>query len=71
MRRSTTPARAGRRLAGDAIPCDTGRRGTKQGLTEFLFRGRGVSHTLLLAFSVGMNIAIVVVNLLLGLARSG
>jgi glycosyltransferase 2 family protein len=50
------------------FPATPGGAGTKQGLTEFLFRGRGVSHTLLLAFSVGMNIAIVVVNLLLGLA---
>jgi uncharacterized membrane protein YbhN (UPF0104 family) len=50
------------------FPATPGGAGTKQGLTEFLFRGRGVSHTLLLAFSVGMNIAIVVTNLLLGLA---
>jgi uncharacterized membrane protein YbhN (UPF0104 family) len=53
------------------FPATPGGAGTKQGLTEFLFRGRGVSHTLLLAFSVGMNIAIVVVNLLLGLAAIG
>ena len=50
------------------FPATPGGAGTKQGLTEFLFRRRGVSHTLLLAFSVGMNIAIVIVNLLLGLA---
>ena len=50
------------------FPATPGGAGTKQGLTEFLFRGRGVPHTLLLAFSVGMNIAIVVTNLLLGLA---
>lgn len=49
------------------FPATPGGAGTKQGLTEFLFRGRGVSHTLLLAFSVGMNIALVVVNLLMGL----
>ena len=49
------------------FPATPGGAGTKQGLTEFLFRGRGVSHTLLLAFSVGMNIAIVVVNLVMGL----
>jgi uncharacterized membrane protein YbhN (UPF0104 family) len=49
------------------FPATPGGAGTKQGLTEFLFRGRGISHTLLLAFSVGMNIAIVVVNLLMGL----
>jgi uncharacterized protein (TIRG00374 family) len=53
------------------FPATPGGAGTKQGLTEFLFRRSGVSHTLLLAFSVGMNIAIVVVNLLLGLAAIG
>jgi uncharacterized membrane protein YbhN (UPF0104 family) len=53
------------------FPATPGGAGTKQGLTEFLFRGRGVSHTLLLAFSVGMNIAIVVTNLLLGLVAIG
>ena len=53
------------------FPATPGGAGTKQGLTEFLFRGRGVGHTLLLAFSVGMNIAIVVVNLLMGLAAIG
>jgi uncharacterized protein (TIRG00374 family) len=53
------------------FPATPGGAGTKQGLTEFLFRGRGVSHTLLLAFSVGMNIAIVVVNVLMGLIAIG
>jgi uncharacterized protein (TIRG00374 family) len=53
------------------FPATPGGAGTKQGLTEFLFRGRGVSHTLLLAFSVGMNIAIVLVNLLMGLIAIG
>ncbi len=53
------------------FPATPGGAGTKQGLTEFIFRGRGASHTLLLAFSVGMNIAIVVTNLLLGLAAIG
>ena len=53
------------------FPATPGGAGTKQGLTEFLFRHRGVPHTLLLAFSVGMNITIVVVNLLLGLAAIG
>jgi uncharacterized protein (TIRG00374 family) len=53
------------------FPATPGGAGTKQGLTEFLFRGRGVSHTLLLAFSVGMNLAIVVVNLLMGLIAIG
>jgi uncharacterized membrane protein YbhN (UPF0104 family) len=53
------------------FPATPGGAGTKQGLTEFLFRGRGVPHTLLLAFSVGMNITIVVVNLLMGLIAIG
>jgi len=53
------------------FPATPGGAGTKQGLTEYIFRGRGVSHTLLLAFSVGMNIAIVVANLVLGLAAIG
>jgi uncharacterized membrane protein YbhN (UPF0104 family) len=49
------------------FPATPGGAGTKQGLTELLFRGRGASHTLLLAFSVGMNIAITIANLLLGM----
>jgi glycosyltransferase 2 family protein len=49
------------------FPATPGGAGTKQGLTEFLFRGRGESHALLLAFSVGMNIAITITNLVLGL----
>jgi len=53
------------------FPATPGGAGTKQGLTEFLFRGRGVSHTLLLAFSVGMNIAITVANLVFGLIAIG
>jgi uncharacterized protein (TIRG00374 family) len=53
------------------FPATPGGAGTKQGLTEFLFRGRGVGHTLLLAFSVGMNIALTVVNLLLGIIAIG
>ena len=53
------------------FPATPGGAGTKQGLTEFLFRGRGESHTLLLAFSVGMNIAITIVNLILGLISIG
>ena len=53
------------------FPATPGGAGTKQGLTEFLFRGRGESHTLLLAFSVGMNIAITVANLVLGLVAIG
>lgn len=53
------------------FPATPGGAGTKQGLTEFLFRGRGESHTLLLAFSVGMNIATTVMNLVLGLIAIG
>jgi len=53
------------------FPATPGGAGTKQGLTEYLFRGRGVSNTLLLAFSVGMNIAIVVTNLVFGLIAIG
>jgi uncharacterized membrane protein YbhN (UPF0104 family) len=53
------------------FPATPGGAGTKQGLTEFLFRGHGVSPTLLLAFSVGTNIALVVVNLILGLIAIG
>ena len=53
------------------FPATPGGAGTKQGLTEFLFNGRGASHTLLLAFSVGMNIAITVANLVLGLIAIG
>jgi uncharacterized membrane protein YbhN (UPF0104 family) len=53
------------------FPATPGGAGTKQGLTEFLFRGRGVSTTLLLAFSVGMNIAIVVANVACGLIAIG
>jgi uncharacterized membrane protein YbhN (UPF0104 family) len=53
------------------FPATPGGAGTKQGLTEFLFRGRGVPHTLLLAFSVGMNITIVVVNVIMGLIAIG
>lgn len=48
------------------FPATPGGAGTKQGLIVFLFRGRAISDSLLLAFSVGMNIAIVVFNLLLG-----
>jgi len=53
------------------FPATPGGAGTKQGLTELLFRGRGESHTLLLAFSVGMNIAITVVNLVMALIAIG
>ena len=50
------------------FPATPGGAGTKQGLIVYLFRGEAVSRTLLLSFSVGMNIALVVCNLLLGLA---
>lgn len=53
------------------FPATPGGAGTKQGLTEFLLRGRGVGHTLLLAFSVGMNIALTVVNVILGVVAIG
>jgi uncharacterized protein (TIRG00374 family) len=53
------------------FPATPGGAGTKQGLTEFLFRGRGVPHTLLLAFSVGMNIALTLANVVLGLIAIG
>ena len=47
------------------FPATPGGAGTKQGLIVFVFNGEAVSTSLLLAFSVGMNIAIVVCNLLL------
>ena len=50
------------------FPATPGGAGTKQGLIVYLFREEAVSRTLLLAFSVGMNIALTVANLLLGLA---
>jgi uncharacterized protein (TIRG00374 family) len=49
------------------FPATPGGAGTKQGLIVFLFRHVAVSRTVLLAFSVGMNIAITVTNLVLGL----
>jgi uncharacterized membrane protein YbhN (UPF0104 family) len=48
------------------FPATPGGAGTKQGLTEFVFRGRGVSHTLLLAFSVGVNLTITIFNFVIG-----
>jgi uncharacterized membrane protein YbhN (UPF0104 family) len=53
------------------FPATPGGAGTKQGLTEYLFRGHGIPGTLLLAFSVGMNIALVVTNLACGLIAIG
>ncbi len=48
-------------------PATPGGAGTKQGLIVYVFRGQAISRSLLLAFSVGMNIATTVVNVLLGL----
>jgi len=48
------------------FPATPGGAGTKQGLTEFVFRGRGISHTLLLAFSVGVNLTITIFNFIIG-----
>jgi uncharacterized membrane protein YbhN (UPF0104 family) len=53
------------------FPATPGGAGTKQGLIVFLFRNQAISKSLLLAFSVGMNIAVTVVNLLMGLAAIG
>jgi uncharacterized membrane protein YbhN (UPF0104 family) len=49
------------------FPATPGGAGTKQGLIVLLFKGEAVSNTLLIAFSVGMNIAQVVFNLVVGL----
>ena len=53
------------------FPATPGGAGTKQGLIVYLFRGQAISRALLLAFSVGMNIAVTVANLLLGLLSIG
>jgi uncharacterized membrane protein YbhN (UPF0104 family) len=53
------------------FPATPGGAGTKQGLIVYLFRHQAVSKTLLLAFSVGMNIALVVENVALGLLSVG
>ena len=50
------------------FPATPGGAGTKQGLIVYLFHRSAISTSLLLAFSVGMNIAITVENLVLGLA---
>jgi len=49
------------------FPATPGGAGTKQGLIVYLFRGEAYSKSLLLAFSVGANIALVVFNLGCGL----
>lgn len=48
------------------FPATPGGAGTKQGLIVFVFAGQTVSKAALLAFSVGMNIAMVVFNVVLG-----
>src|SRR5581483_9677720 len=53
------------------FPATPGGAGTKQGLIVFLFRGETVSRSLLLAFSVGQNIAVLLANVLLGLIAIG
>jgi uncharacterized protein (TIRG00374 family) len=53
------------------FPATPGGAGTKQGLIVYLFRGQAISRSLLLAFSVGMNIALTVANLVLGFAAIG
>jgi uncharacterized protein (TIRG00374 family) len=53
------------------FPATPGGAGTKQGLIVYVFRHSAISRTLLLAFSVGMNIALTIANLLLGLVAIG
>jgi uncharacterized protein (TIRG00374 family) len=53
------------------FPATPGGAGTKQGLIVFLFRNEAISKTLLLAFSVGQNIAITVINLVMGFIAIG
>src|SRR5581483_1302080 len=50
------------------FPATPGGAGTKQGLIVFVFRDTAISKTALLAFSVGMNVALTVFNLVLGAA---
>src|SRR5581483_11185394 len=45
------------------FPATPGGAGTKQGLIVLLFHNEAISKSLLLAFSVGANIALVVFNL--------
>lgn len=53
------------------FPATPGGAGTKQGLIVFLFRNQAISKSLLLAFSVGLNIAVTVANVLMGLVAIG
>jgi uncharacterized membrane protein YbhN (UPF0104 family) len=48
------------------FPATPGGAGTKQGLIVLLFRGETDAPSVLLAFSVGMNVALVVCNLVVG-----
>lgn len=52
------------------LPITPGGAGTEQGLLLYLFRGKA-GRTSLLSFSVGMHIAIVVVNVVLGVVAVG
>jgi uncharacterized membrane protein YbhN (UPF0104 family) len=52
------------------LPITPGGAGTEQGLLLYLFRGK-VGRTSLLSFSVGMHIAVVAVNVLLGVVAVG
>ena len=53
------------------FPATPGGAGTKQGLIVYLFRGQAISRSLLLAFSVGMNIAVTLANVVMGLVAIG
>jgi uncharacterized membrane protein YbhN (UPF0104 family) len=48
------------------LPISPGGAGTQQGLTAYVLRGKAGSTTALLSFSVGMNIATIVTNVLIG-----
>ena len=50
------------------FPATPGGAGTKQGLLVFVFRNKAVSTALLLSFSVGMYIATLVCNVVIGFA---
>ena len=67
-RPTVAPSRCDVESLATLFPATPGGAGTKQGLIVFLFRGQAVSRSLLLAFSVGMNLALVVFNLVVGFA---
>ena len=50
------------------FPATPGGAGTKQGLLVFVFRNKALSRALLLSFSVGMYIATLICNVVLGFA---